>query len=115
MVKFDRSAGENQIFATALFAGLADVSGYHIPLIVDTPMARLDSQHRRNLLKFWHADPDRQVILLSQDEEVDSDLAHALQPYLSKTYLLESTKIGDGAYWTTAKENAYFEVSHDQV
>jgi DNA sulfur modification protein DndD len=115
LVKFDRSAGENQIFATALFAGLADVSGYHIPLIVDTPMARLDSQHRRNLLKFWHADPDRQVILLSQDKEVDSDLAHALQPYLSKTYLLESTKIGDGAYRTTAKENAYFEVSHDQV
>ncbi|MDP2829769.1 MAG: AAA family ATPase [Sulfuricellaceae bacterium] len=41
-VKFGLAAGEAQIFATALFAGLADVSGYHIPLVVDTPMARLD-------------------------------------------------------------------------
>ena len=40
LVKFDRSAGENQILQQRYFAGLADVSGYHIPLIVDTPMAR---------------------------------------------------------------------------
>lgn len=107
-VKFDRSAGENQIFATALFAGLADVSGFHIPLVVDTPMARLDSKHRENLLKYWHADPERQVILLSQDEEIDADLAGVLTPYLAKTYLLESHPIGDGAYRTLARENAYF-------
>jgi len=74
-LRFDRSAGENQIFATALFAGLADVSGYHIPLVVDTPMARLDSTHRHNLLEYWHSDPQRQVILLSQDKEVDKALA----------------------------------------
>lgn len=107
-VKFDRSAGENQIFATALFAGLADLSGYHIPLVVDTPMARLDSQHRKNLLEYWHDDPDRQVILLSQDKEVDSELAATLAPYLTKTYLLESIRVDEGVYRTAAKENAYF-------
>lgn len=107
-VKFDRSAGENQIFATALFAGLADVSGYHIPLVVDTPMARLDSKHRENLLEYWHSDPDRQVILLSQDEEVDAELANTLAPFLAKAYLLESHPIGEGIYRTQAKENAYF-------
>lgn len=107
-LRFDRSAGENQIFATALFAGLADVSGYHIPLVVDTPMARLDSAHRQNLLDYWHSDPDRQVILLSQDKEVDRDLAGTLSPYLAKTYLLESKPIGEGIYRTEALENAYF-------
>lgn len=107
-VKFDRSAGENQIFATALFAGLADVSGYHIPLVVDTPMARLDSQHRNNLLEYWHSDPDRQVILLSQDKEVDREVVNTLVPYLAKTYLLESVPIDEGVYRTTAKEDAYF-------
>lgn len=107
-VRFDRSAGENQIFATALFAGLAKVSGYHIPLVVDTPLARLDSKHRDNLLRYWYSDPDRQVILLSQDKEVDEALLQSVHPYLGKTYLLESTLIGDGVYRTLAKENAYF-------
>jgi DNA sulfur modification protein DndD len=107
-VKFDRSAGENQIFATALFAGLAEVSGYDIPLVVDTPLARLDSQHRKNLLNYWCSDPDRQVILLSQDEEVDKELMESVRPYLSKTYLLESSLIGDGVYKTIARENVYF-------
>ena len=108
LLRFDRSAGENQIFATALFAGLADVSGYHIPLVVDTPMARLDSTHRQNLLDYWHSDPERQVILLSQDKEVDRELAGTLSPYLAKTYLLESKPIGEGIYRTEAVENAYF-------
>jgi DNA sulfur modification protein DndD len=107
-IKFDRSAGENQLFATALFAGLAEVSGYEIPLVVDTPLARLDSQHRKNLLSYWYSKPDRQVILLSQDEEVDEALMQSVSPYLSKTYLLESTLIGEGIYKTVAKENAYF-------
>jgi DNA sulfur modification protein DndD len=107
-IQFDRSAGENQIFATALFAGLAKVSGYHIPLMVDTPLARLDSKHRDNLLRYWYSDPDRQVILLSQDKEVDDELLQSVRPYLGKTYLLESTLIGEGVYRTIAKENAYF-------
>jgi DNA sulfur modification protein DndD len=107
-VKFDRSAGENQIFATALFAGLAEVSGYDIPLVVDTPLARLDSQHRKNLLHYWCSDSNRQVILLSQDEEVDEELMQTVSPYLSKTYLLETSLIGNGVYKTVAKANVYF-------
>jgi DNA sulfur modification protein DndD len=112
-LKFDRAAGENQLFATALFAGLAQVSGYHIPLVVDTPLARLDSQHRENLLRYWYSDPDRQVILLSQDKEVDKALMQTISPYLGKTYLLESAPIGDGVYRTIARENAYFGGNHE--
>ncbi len=109
-VKFDRAAGENQLFATSLYAGLAQVSGYHIPLVVDTPLARLDSKHRKNLLNYWCSDPNRQVILLSQDEEIDEQLMQSVNSNLSKTYLLESTPIGEGVYKTIAKENTYFGV-----
>ena len=107
-IRFDRSAGENQIFATALFAGLAQISGYHIPLMVDTPLARLDSQHRANLLRYWTSDSDRQVILLSQDREVDEGLARSLVPNLAKTYFLETHPLGEGVYRTVALENEYF-------
>ena len=106
-LRFDPSAGENQIFATALFAGLADVSGYHVPLVVDTPLARLDSRHRENLLNYWRSDPERQVILLSQDEEIDASLAVMLEEFVSDTWLLESKPIGGGLYRTSAREG-YF-------
>lgn len=107
-IKFERSAGENEIFVTALFAGLAEVSKYKIPLVVDTPLARLDKEHRRNLLQYWCSDANRQVILLSQDTEVDETVMESLKPHISKTYLLKSIPVGEGIYQTTGIENAYF-------
>lgn len=107
-ITFDRSAGENQIFATALIAGLAKVSGVKAPMVVDTPLGRLDSKHRNNILKFWTADQTRQVILLSQDEEIDFHFYKEIADSVCKTYLLEHTDVGDGIGRTTAKEGKYF-------
>lgn len=107
-IVFDRSAGENQIFATALIAGLARVSGVKAPMVVDTPLGRLDSKHRDNILKFWTSDQNRQVILLSQDEEIDFHFHKEIAGSVSKTYLLEHSDVGDGIGRTTAKEGKYF-------
>lgn len=107
-IVFDRSAGENQIFATALIAGLAKVSGVKAPMVVDTPLGRLDSKHRDNILKFWTADQTRQVILLSQDEEIDFHFYKEIADNVSKTYLLSHEDVGDGIGRTTAKEGKYF-------
>lgn len=108
-IVFDKSAGENQVFATALLAGLAKISGLDAPLIVDTPLGRLDSSHRNNILKYWIADKNRQVILLSQDKEIDRATYRSMHPAVAKTYLLEHQEIGNGVGKTTAVENAYFE------
>lgn len=107
-ITFDRSAGENQIFATALIAGLAKVSGVKAPMVVDTPLGRLDSKHRENILKFWTGDKNRQVILLSQDEEIDYHFFKSIQDSVGKTYLLEHVDVGDGIGRTTAQEDKYF-------
>lgn len=107
-ITFDRSAGENQIFATALIAGLAKVSGVRAPMVVDTPLGRLDSKHRANILSFWTSDKSRQVILLSQDEEIDFHFYKEISESVSKTYLLEHVDVGDGIGRTTAKEDKYF-------
>lgn len=107
-IQFDRSAGENQIFATALIAGLAKVSGVKAPMVVDTPLGRLDSKHRDNILKFWTSDTSRQVILLSQDEEIDYHFYKHIQDNVAKTYLLVHDDVGQGIGRTTAKENQYF-------
>jgi DNA sulfur modification protein DndD len=105
---FDRSAGENQIFATALIAGLAEVSRIKAPLVVDTPLGRLDSKHRKNIFDFWTGDSSRQVILLSQDEEISSAHIQTIKNNVCKTYLLEHVDVGDGIGRTTAVEDKYF-------
>lgn len=108
-IPFDKSAGENQVFATALLAGLAEISGIDAPLVVDTPLGRLDSTHRANILKYWVSDKKRQVILLSQDKEIDRDTYASLEPNVGMTYLLQHAEIGSGVGRTTAIENQYFE------
>lgn len=107
-IGFDRSAGENQIFATALIAGLAEVSKVKAPLVVDTPLGRLDSKHRANILNFWIGNTHRQVILLSQDEEIDADFYKRISKNVSATFLLEHEDVGDGLGRTTVVPNKYF-------
>jgi len=107
-ITFDRSAGENQIFATALIAGLAEVSKVKAPLVVDTPLGRLDSKHRHNILDFWVSDTSRQVILLSQDEEIDAGYYKHIKQSVSATFLLDHEDVGDGIGRTRVIPNKYF-------
>ncbi len=107
-ITLDRSAGENQIFATALIAGLAKTSGFHFPMVVDTPLGRLDSLHRQHILDFWLSDPSRQIILLSQDKEIDEEVFSSLRDKVSKYYLLKHKQLGDGIGVTFAFEDKYF-------
>jgi DNA sulfur modification protein DndD len=107
---FDRSAGENQIFATALIAGLAEVSEINAPLVVDTPLGRLDSAHRENIFKFWVGTPNRQVILLSQDKEIDGDFYARIEKHVCATYLLKHSDVGDGIGRTVVVAGEYFGV-----
>ena len=108
-IKFDKSAGEDQLFATSLIAALAQVSGIKAPLVVDTPLGRLDSRHRSNILDFWVSDTNRQVILLSQDKEIDDALYKKIKKHVLKTYMLSHQELSNGVGKTIATENSYFE------
>ena len=65
------SAGEKQIYAVAMLDALARTSGNHLPIIIDTPLGRLDSQHRNRLVNKYFPSASHQVILLSTDTEID--------------------------------------------
>lgn len=94
MREFDLSAGEKQIFTQALFAAVAKVSGRTFPLVIDTPVGRLDEEHRLNVLKHL-ADREGQVILISTNTEVVGPYLEAIRPKIAKAYRLESVTRGD--------------------
>lgn len=103
---FDRlSAGERQLLATSLLWGLAKASGRPLPTIIDTPLGRLDSSHRRHLLDRYFPVASHQVILLSTDEEVDEVSLARLKPHVGRSYTLafdekkQSTNINKGYFW----------------
>lgn len=86
------SAGEKQLFAISMLWSLAKTSGRPLPVIIDTPLGRLDSDHRRNLIENYFPMASHQVILLSTDTEVDQQLFKVLSPEISHCYHLHYNK-----------------------
>lgn len=100
------SAGERQLLAISTIWGLARASGRPLPVVIDTPLGRLDSTHRQLLVERYFPNASHQVILLSTDEEIDKSLYEELEPHIARTYRLDyddragSTKIVPGYFWS---------------
>ena len=59
-----------------------------MPTIIDTPLGRLDSSHRRHLIEHYFPNASHQVLLLSTDEEIVGAYYGGLKPFICRTYLL---------------------------
>ena len=107
--KNELSAGEKQIYAIAILEALAKTSGRNLPIIIDTPLGRLDSEHREKLREHYFPHASQQVIILSTDTEVDQDFYIQLEKSISHSYLLEfdndekSTSVDKGYFWRKEK------------
>lgn len=88
LLKDQLSAGEKQMFAISILWGLALSSGYKLPVIIDTPMARLDSAHRTNFINKYLPNASSQVIVLSTDEEINGKYLEDIKEYVNTTYTL---------------------------
>lgn len=101
------SAGEKQLLAIAFLWGLARVSGHRLPVAIDTPLSRLDSSHRINLVERYFPSASHQVILLSTDTEIGEKEFKMLQENdaIARKYLLKydsstrQTTIQPGYFW----------------
>ena len=78
------SNGELQVFATAIMWGLALTSGRAMPFVIDTPLARLDTSHRENFVKWFYPEASHQVIILSTDSEITEPYYRQMLPYVSR-------------------------------
>lgn len=89
IMKSQLSAGERQMLAISILWGLAQSSGKKIPIIIDTPLGRLDSSHRKNFLIKYLPNASHQVVLLSTDEEVRDHYLRIMDEFINKKYLLD--------------------------
>lgn len=101
------SKGERQIFILALYWAIIEISGQNIPFIIDTPYARIDANHRREISEKFFPNISDQVIILSTDEEINEEYYKIVKPYVSKEYLLIND---ENENRTTIKNNYFFEV-----
>ena len=80
------SAGERQIFAISMLWALGKTSGRDLPIIVDTPLSRLDRAHRKSLMRDYVPAASRQIILLCTDSELTPDLDKLISPFVARRY-----------------------------
>lgn len=83
------SAGERQLLAVAVLSALIRERKGRFPVVVDTPLARLDRTHRATLIRRFFAKVSHQVMVLSTDEEVEGPIYDEISRYTSAAYAIE--------------------------
>lgn len=106
LAKSELSAGEKQIYAIAMLWALALTSQRPLPFLIDTPLGRLDSEHRSKLVRQYFPHVAHQVVILSTDTEIDRSYFDELEPFIARAYHLEydgrtnCTRVDPGYFWS---------------
>ncbi|WP_158228618.1 AAA family ATPase [Sinorhizobium fredii] len=104
------SAGEKQIFAMALLAAISEFAPNRLPSIIDTPLGRLDPDHRQRLLRFFSSRPI-QTIMLSQPNEINGTTLQLIEDRVAARFLLEHKGDSRGLGASQAREGYFDEVA----
>lgn len=86
---FNLSAAETLCLGYSFMAALRKASAFLAPIVIDTPIAKIDKEYRINVAK-WFKDAlhDAQVILLVTNTEYTSDFKNEIMPHVAKEYRL---------------------------
>jgi DNA sulfur modification protein DndD len=89
------SQGMKQMYALSLLWALGRASGRELPIVIDTPVGRLDKRNRWALFEKYLPVAGHQVIVLSTDTEVDMEAIKHLLPYVARQYRLDYDRATD--------------------
>ena len=91
------SAGMKQMYALSLLWALSKASGRDFPIVIDTPVSRLDQENRLAIFEKYLPKAGHQVIVLSTDTELDVQWAKRLLPYVARQYRLDYDNLTDSS------------------
>ena len=101
------SQGERQVYIMSLYLALLKTSRKDIPFFLDTPFARIDSDHREKIIKEFFNGVDNQIFVLSTDEEMVGEYVDLINDHVSDKYKLDIDTYGK----TSVTAGKYFEVN----
>ncbi len=100
--KDDLSSGEKQIYISCLLKAILEESITDFPVLIDTPLGRLDKEHKDGFVDKYYPFLANQVIILTTDEEVTSARKERIKDKIANTYHLvnqnDSTQILNGYF-----------------
>jgi DNA sulfur modification protein DndD len=85
------SSGQKQIIATALIWGISEYIPEEIPMIIDTPLGRLDEKNQTRILNDFYPHASNQVIILPTPSELRHEGFKELKEHIAKVYKLSNT------------------------
>ncbi len=87
-VAVNPSSGEKHVLAISFLVSLTLNTDRHSPMMMDTPLARLDPTHAANIGKLL-ASLQNQVIFLAQPSELTGNVRTNLMPAVKKEFIAE--------------------------
>jgi|GEM_PF-616156 len=104
------SSGEKQIYISCLIKAILKESVKNLPIFIDTPLGRLDEEHRDSITKKYYPALSEQVVLFSTNSEITPKRFKEISGNISKSYLL----VNDGV--NTSLKSGYFNtITNDQI
>ena len=79
------SAGQSQVIAHSFIGALNRFTAKEAPIIIDTPLARLDNVHAVNIVRSYPT-MGKQIIVLYQPRELDDKLIELIRPHIRAEY-----------------------------
>lgn len=86
------SAGQEQFIATAIIYSLFKVAVFDFPIIIDTPLGRVDDDNRESFFDQVYPMINEQVILLVQSGELgDTKVREAIERHLADLHIMHES------------------------
>lgn len=85
----NQSSGQKQILAIAIFWALSKLSNSNLPIIIDTPLSRIDRENRARIIRNYYTSNAQVIILPHSGEMGEREYGYA-ERYLAQLYKIDN-------------------------
>ncbi|POA57758.1 MULTISPECIES: DNA sulfur modification protein DndD [unclassified Pseudomonas] len=84
------SAGMRQLVAMGMLWALRDESARELPVMIDTPLGRIDRENRSLLMSEYFPNAGKPLVLLPTNSEMDEDVLRSLDGFIRRRYEIQN-------------------------